>query len=99
MAYFFDASLIALLVQAIGALLMAARCIRLLRTMSRPARRYWSMGWVMLCISLQGLYLATYSPAFVLPGHVIYLLGEYSFGYMVFVGCRRYALGESPKRS
>jgi diguanylate cyclase (GGDEF)-like protein len=30
---------------------------------------------------------------------VIYLLGEYTFGYLVFVGCRRYALGESPKRS
>jgi diguanylate cyclase (GGDEF)-like protein len=100
MANFFQASLVALMVQAAGALLMAALCIALLRTMSRPALRYWSLGWVMLCISLQGLYLATYSPqTFWLPGHVIYLLGEYCFGYMVYVGCRRYALGESPKRS
>lgn len=99
MANFFEPDLIALLVQALGALLMAALCIALLRTMSRPALRYWSMGWVMLCISIQGLYLATYSEAFRLPGHVIYLLGEYVFGYLVYVGCRRYAFGESPKRT
>jgi len=99
MAYFFKPDLIVVLLQALGALLMAALCIALLRTMSRPALRYWSMGWVMLCISLQALYLAKYSDAFWFPGHVIYLLGEYTFGYLVFVGCRRYALGESPKRS
>jgi len=99
MAYFFKPDLIVVLLQALGALLMAALCIALLRTMSRPALRYWSMGWVMLCISLQALYLAKYSDALWFPGHVIYLLGEYTFGYLVFVGCRRYALGESPKRS
>jgi diguanylate cyclase (GGDEF)-like protein len=99
MANFFQANLVALMVQAAGALLMAALCIALLRTMSRPALRYWSFSWVLLCVSLQGLYLATYSPLFSLPGHVIYLLGEYTFGYMVYVGCRQYALGESPKRN
>jgi diguanylate cyclase (GGDEF)-like protein len=99
MANFLKPDLIALLVQALGALLMAALCIALLRAMSRPALRYWSMGWVTLCISLQGLYLATYSQAFRLPGHVIYLLGGYTFGYLLYVGCRRYALGESPKRT
>ena len=26
-------------------------------------------------------------------GHVVYLLGEYVFGYMVIAGCRHYALG------
>ena len=99
MASFFNPNLVALLVQALGALLMAALCIALLRTMSRPALRYWSMGWVVLCISLQGLYLATYSEAFRLPGHVVYLLGQYVFGYLLYIGCRRYALGESPKRT
>ncbi|HXT70894.1 MAG TPA: GGDEF domain-containing protein [Vicinamibacterales bacterium] len=100
MAYFFKTDLIVLLIQAVGALLLAALCIALLRTVQRPALRYWSIGWVILCVSLQGLYLATYSPAvFSLPGQVIYLLGEYTFGYMVFVGCRRYVSGEEPKRS
>jgi diguanylate cyclase (GGDEF)-like protein len=99
MANFFQVDLMVVLVQALGALLMAALCIALLRTMSRPALRYWSMGWVMLCVSLQALYLAKYSHTFWFSGHVIYLLGEYCFGYLVFVGCRRYATGESPKRS
>ena len=99
MLQFFQPDIIVVLIQALGALLMAALCIALLRTMSRPALRYWSMGWVMLCLSLQALYLAKYTNAFWFPGHVIYLLGEYCFGYLVFVGCRRYALGESPKRS
>jgi len=98
MAYFFQPSLISLLIQAIGALLMAALCIALLRTMPRPALRYWSVGWVMLCVSLQGLYLASYSPGFI-AGHVAYLLGEYVFGYMVYAGCRSYALAEAPKRT
>jgi len=97
MANFFQANLVALMVQAAGAVLMAALCIALLRSMSRPALRYWSMGWVLLSISLQGLYLATYSQTFWFSGHVVYLLGEYVFAYMVYVGCRRYALDESPK--
>jgi len=87
------------MVQAAGALLMAALCIALLRTISRPALRYWSMGWVWLCISLQGLYLATYSETFSQLGHVVYLLGGYAFSYMVYIGCRQDALGESPKRT
>lgn len=99
MAYFFQPDLIVVLIQALGALLMAALCIALLRTMSRPTLRYWSAAWVMLCVSLQALYLAKYSNALWFPGHVIYLLGEYCFGYMVFVGCRRWATGELPKRS
>src|SRR5262245_8384297 len=100
MAYFFKPDLIGLMIQAAGALLMAALCIAVLRAMSRPALRYWSVGWVTLCISLQGLYLATYAPqTFWFPGQVIYLLGEYIFGYMVFVGCRRFATGEAPKKS
>ncbi len=98
MANFFKPDLIALLVQAIGALLMAALCVALLRTVSRPALRYWSVGWVTLCVALQGLYLATYEQALALPGQVVYLLGQYTFGYMVYVGCRRFALDEPPQR-
>lgn len=99
MAYFFPSSLSGLLVQAVGALLMAALCIALRRTIPRPALRYWSIGWVTLCVSLQGLYVASfYAPAAYI-GHVVYLLGEYVFGYMVIAGCRHYALGVPARRS
>lgn len=99
MAYFFQPNLVALLVQAAGALLMAALCIALLRTMARPALRAWATGWVMLCVSVQALYLASLVPAIRVPLHTIYLLGEYVFGYLVYAGCRRYALGEPPSRA
>jgi len=99
MAYFFPSSLSGLLVQAVGALLMAALCIALRRTIPRPALRYWSMGWVTLCISLQGLYLASFYAPVAYIGHVVYLLGEYVFGYMVIAGCRHYALGVPARRS
>lgn len=85
--------------QAVGAFLLAALCIALLRTMRRPALRYWAIGWVTLCFSLQGLYLASYYASFSYLGHVVYLLGEYAFGYMVIAGCRSHALGEPPRRS
>ena len=85
--------------QAVGALLMAALSIALRRTIPRPALRYWSMGWITLCVSLQGLYVASYYPAVAYLGHVVYLLGEYVFGYMVIAGCRHYAFGVEARRS
>ena len=99
MAYFFQPSLSGLLVQAIGALLMAALSIALLRTIQRPALRYWSVGWVTLCISLQGLYMASYFSSVAYIGHVVYLLGEYVFGYMVITGCRSFAMGVPARKS
>jgi|RhiMethySRZTD1v2_1073278.scaffolds.fasta_scaffold98108_3 diguanylate cyclase (GGDEF)-like protein len=99
MAYFFQPSLSGLLVQAVGALLMAALSIALRRTIPRPALRYWSIGWVTLCASLQGLYLASYYSSVAYVGHVVYLLGEYVFGYMVIAGCRHYAFGVPARRS
>lgn len=98
MAYFFQPSLSGLLLQAVGAFLMAALCIALLRTVRRPALRYWSVGWLALCVSLQGLYLASYYDTFRQSGQVVYLCGEYIFGYLVIAGCRRYATGASPNR-
>ena len=99
MAYFFQPSLSGLLMQAVGALLMAALSIALRRTMPRPALRYWSIGWITLCVSLQGLYVASYYERAAYIGHVVYLLGEYVFGYMVIAGCRHYAYGVSARRS
>lgn len=99
MAYFFQPSLSGLLVQAVGALLMAALSIALRRTIPRPALRYWSIGWVTLCASLQGLYVASYYAPVAYIGHVVYLLGEYVFGYMVIAGCRHYAYRVPARRS
>ena len=109
MAYFFQPSLSGLLVQALGALAMAALAVALYRTMPRPALKYWSIGWVTLSVSLGALYIAAYvsgdgervrtNDTTSYLGHVVYLLGEYVFGYLVVAGCRSYAGGASPPRS
>ena len=99
MAYYFQPSLTGLLVQAVGTLLMAALCIALRRTLPQPALRYWSIGWLALCVSLQGLYVATFYPGLRFGGHLIYLLGEYIFGYLVVAGCIQFARNESLQRA
>jgi hypothetical protein len=104
MAYFFNPASASLLVQAAGALLLAALTIALLRTIRLTSLRYWSIGWVTLCVSLQGLYVASYpgfsqSSIIRYVGIVVYLLGEYVFGYMVIAGCRNLAEGIRARRS
>ena len=109
MAYFFQPSLSGLLVQALGALAMAALAIALYRTMPRAALKYWAIGWSTLCVSLAALYVASYVAPTANPtadprtlvylGHALYLLGEYVFGYLVIAGCRAYAGVGGPPRS
>jgi diguanylate cyclase (GGDEF)-like protein len=98
MAYFFQPSLSGLLVQATGALLMTSLCIALWRTMNRRPLALWSFGWATLSLSLGGLWVAFYFDTFRQTGQVVYLFGEYVFGYLVIAGCRNYATGESPSR-
>ena len=98
MAYFFQPSLSGLLLQAMGALLMASLCAVLLRTVHRPPLVFWSFGWATLFLSLVGLWLAFYFETFQQLGQTVYLLGEYVFGYLVIAGCRNYARGDSPKQ-
>ena len=109
MAYFFQPSLSGLLVQALGALAMAALALALYRTMPRAALKYWSIGWTTLFVSLAALYVASYvapdnsreaePKTLAYLGHALYLLGEYVFGYLVIAGCRAYAGVEAPPRS
>ena len=63
------------------------------------ALRYWAFGWCTLFVSLAALYAASYYQAVSYFGHAIYLLGEYIFGYLVIVGIRLHAGGDSPPRS
>lgn len=109
MAYYFQPSLSGLLVQALGALAMAALAVALYRTLPRPALKYWSIGWSTLFVSLIALYaassvsadpeLAPSYPTIRYFGHALYLLGEYVFGYLVIAGCRSYAGVSPPPRS
>jgi diguanylate cyclase (GGDEF)-like protein len=95
---FFTPSLVGLLVQAAGALLMAGMCAVLLRTVRRDPLIYWSIGWVALFIALEWLWLTFYFQVSQHAGQAVYLFGEYVFGYFVIAGCRRYATGARPRR-
>jgi hypothetical protein len=87
---FFNPNFVVLLVQAACALLMASLCFVLLRTSKRWALVYWSWGWVTLFVALGALWLSFNFTVLEKPGQFMYLLGEYTYGYLLVAGCRRY---------
>ena len=95
---FFLPSLVGLMLQAAGALFFASLCVVLTRPVRRGPLSYWATGWFALFAALAALWLSFYFPAFLIAGQRLYLLGEYVFGYLLIVGCRRYATGQGPAR-
>lgn len=98
MTPFLTPTLVGLLVQATGALLMAGMCAALLRTVRRDPLTYWSVGWVALFVALEWLWLANYFHVFERAGQSVYLFGEYLFAYLVIAGCRSQTAGGRPGR-
>ena len=99
MTVFVLPSLVGLLIQAIGALLLATLCLVLQKTVRREPLTYWSAGWFALFVALISLFLA-FSFSVLQPlAQAVYILGEYVFAYLVIAGCRRYISGEHPARS
>jgi len=98
MAYYFQPSLSGLLLQAIGALLLTTLCLVLWRTMHQRPLALWSAGWATLSVSLTALWVAFYFDGYRQAGQVVYLFGEYVFGYLVIAGCRNFATGAVPRR-
>jgi len=91
-------SLVGLLIQAIGVLVISVLCVTMMRTTPRGPLFYWSVGWLLLCLGLASLLASFESPAFARVGEPFYLACEYVFGYMVFAGCRQYATGRRVRR-
>ena len=94
MRLFTDPNLVGLLIQALGAVLIATLCSVLQRTVRRDPLKYWTIGWATLSIALATLWVSFQVSAGSPVGHTIYMLGEYIFGYLVFAGCRQYATGQ-----
>jgi diguanylate cyclase (GGDEF)-like protein len=90
---------VGLLIQALGALLIATLCLVLQKTVRRDPLAYWSAGWFALSFSLLALFVAFSYPPLKHFGEGAYILGEYLFGYLVVVGCRRHITGERLRRS
>jgi diguanylate cyclase (GGDEF)-like protein len=96
LTFFALPSLVALLVQAIGALLIASLCLVLQQTVRRAPLVYWAIGWFSLFFALIGLFCAFTFSEFQHVGQFVFLMGEYIFGYLVMVGCRLYVRGQEP---
>ena len=63
MAFFALPSLVGLLAQAIGALLIATLCLVLQQTVRRTPLVYWAIGWFGLFCALLSLFFAFRFPA------------------------------------
>jgi diguanylate cyclase (GGDEF)-like protein len=99
-AIFVVPSLVSLVVQAVGALLIATLCLVLQQTVRREPLAYWSAGWFALFIALVALFFSFLAP-FQRIGQGVYIFGEYLFGYLVIAGCRRFVTGRptNPKEA
>lgn len=86
-------TLIGLVLQSAGVLMIAILCLTLRRTIRRPPLVPWTGAWIALFIALMALLLVFQVPRFGIVGYPVYMLFEYAFGFLVFAGCREYATG------
>jgi diguanylate cyclase (GGDEF)-like protein len=91
-------SLVSLLMEAVGALLIGTHCLVLSNTLRRKPLIYWAAGWFSLFGALTALLLGFTIPAITSIAQPLYLFGEYVFGYLLIVGCRYYITTHGPDR-
>jgi diguanylate cyclase (GGDEF)-like protein len=88
---FFLPNLMALLVQAAGALLLAGLSVVLYRTARSRALGFWAGAWVSLFVAVASLWAGLSFGAMPDAAASIYLFGEYVFGFLLLAGCWTYA--------
>jgi len=94
-----EPSIIGLIIQTAGIVLIAILCSLLYRSIRRRALFYWTIAWTCLCLSLGALFVAFLLPSIALLCLWVYLLGEYAFAFLCFAGCRNFATGHELGRS
>ena len=90
-SHFFLPNLMALLVQAAGALLLAALSVVLYRTARSRALGFWAAAWLSLSLAVTCLWAAFYLGSMRSAAQSVYLFGEYLFGFLLLAGCWTYA--------
>ncbi len=96
---FASPTLVGLVLQSAGVLMIAVLCLTLLRTIRRAPLVPWTAAWIALFVALMTLLLAFRAPQLAFVLHPIYMFFEYLFGYLIFAGCREYAMGRQLSRS
>ena len=88
-------SVVGLIIQFAGILLIAILFVFLRRSLDSCALKYWKMAWLALAFALLSLcvtfHLQNFPKLFLVP----YYLGEYIFAFLLIVGCRNYIYGET----
>lgn len=90
---FSNPSLVGLILQAAGVLMIAVLCLMLTRTIRRPPLVPWTAAWISLFIALSTLLCAFRVPTLAFVLHPVYMFLEYVFAYLVFAGSREYTTG------
>jgi diguanylate cyclase len=94
-----EPSLVGLMIQCMGIVLVAVLSCLLTRSIRRPYLDYWAMSWVCLGLALYSLLFAFYTSAPSRWLYSLYFFGEYAFGYLFVAGCRHYAEGQPLRRT
>ena len=87
-----DFSPLAVTVQAIGTLLLAIMLAQLGRIFRRSYARRWAMAWAAFFLALLAVRLYIHFGNTAL--WVVYLVLQWTFVYLLWVGCRELATGE-----
>lgn len=81
--------------QMVGVVFIAVFIWPVSRVIRTRYLEYWSWAWAFLAISLVVLFFSFRHPALVIPLRVVYCLGGYGFGFLLWAGSRNYATGRT----
>jgi diguanylate cyclase (GGDEF)-like protein len=85
--------------QTVGAVLIAVLLWPVVRVIRERYLEYWAWGWALLAVALVALFFSFQYPDAAGPLRVVYCLGEYGFGFLLWVGSRTYTTGRTVRRS
>ncbi len=86
-------SKVGLAIQCVGIFLVTLLSFFTMRSTRDASRKYWTVAWACLSVSLSSLMLAFHIPAASALFYTFYFFGEYAFGYVFVAGCRQHAAG------
>ena len=89
-------SIIGLIIQLSGILLLAVLSLFLLRSLRSMTLRYWTAAWFSMAIALLSLLFGFSFESLSRPFFAVYFFGEYVFCFLLIAGCRNFSTGRTP---
>jgi diguanylate cyclase (GGDEF)-like protein len=94
-----NVSITGLTIQCSGVLLITVLSFFMTRFIRRTSLFYWTIAWVSLSISLIALSIGFQVPqGYDYPFFFLYYLGEYTYSFFIYAGCRKYAANRELSR-